>query len=115
MDSILLSVKKMLGIESDYKHFDKDLIMHINSVLGILSQLGVGPREGYSIEDESDCWSDFLGDRKLEMVKTYMYLKVRMMFDPPLSSVTKDAITSQISELEVRINIEVDPERNYNV
>lgn len=110
MESILTSVKKMLGIEESYTHFDDVLILHINSVLSILTQLGVGPSRGFSIEDKHDDWFDFLqGDQtKTEMVKSYVGLKVRLMFDPPQSSFVVDSINRQISELEWRINSQVD-------
>jgi hypothetical protein len=103
MESILTSVKKLLGIEEEYKHFDNDLIIHINSVLMILTQMGVGPSEGFSITGADDFWSDFISE-DFEAVKTYVHLKVRLMFDPPNSSVTMDAIKNTISELEWRLN-----------
>lgn len=110
MESILTSVKKMLGIDESYVHFDADLIMHINTVFSILNQLGVGPSEGYMIYDVNDIWSDFLPDGyKLEMVKSYVYLKVRLLFDPPTSSSVMESINRQIGELEFRINVTVDP------
>ena len=106
MDSILISIKKLLGITADYTHFDADLIMHINSVFSILTQIGVGPSSGFSIHDEYSVWSDFLEeDPRLEMVKTYMNLKVRLMFDPPDRSVIADAIKRQIDELEFRLQV----------
>lgn len=110
MESILTSIKKVLGIQEDYNHFDDVLILHINSVFSILTQLGVGPDKGFSIEDKSDEWEDFLpgNPAKLEMIKTYMGLKVRLIFDPPQSSFVTDALNRQISELEWRINSEVD-------
>lgn len=119
MDSILTSVKKMLGIVEEYEHFDADLIMHINSVLSILTQLGVGPSEGFSIKDKTATWNDFLSDAKnLESVKSYVYLKVRLIFDPPLTSSVTEAINRMISELEWRISVAVDPvkskEENQN-
>ena len=107
MESILTSIKKLLGVEEDYDCFDADIIMHINSVFMILTQLGVGPSEGFFIEDKTASWSDFLSDSelvKLNAVKTYIYLKVRLMFDTPSASVT-DAITKMISELEWRLNV----------
>lgn len=111
MDSILTSIKKLLGITEDYEHFDQDVIMHINSALSVLTQLGVGPEAGFFIEDSSAIWSDFVGNTsKLELIKTYIYLKVRLVFDPPTSSAVIDAINRQISELEWRINVTVDPE-----
>lgn len=113
MDSILTSVKKMLGIPEDYEQFDMDIIMHINSVLMILTQLGVGPEEGFTISNKSDKWSDFIGEGKLlELVKSYVYLKVRLIFDPPQSSSIIEAMNRQISEFEWRINIAVDPSFN---
>lgn len=110
MDSILTSVKKMLGITEDYEHFDADLIMHINSVFMILTQLGVGPSEGFSIENKTDTWDDFVSsDSNLEAVKSYMYLKVKLLFDPPLSSAVMESMNRMISELEWRLNVSVDP------
>lgn len=110
MDSILTSVKKMLGITEDYEHFDADLIMHINSVFMILTQLGVGPSEGFSIEGESDTWDDFISTgSNLEAVKSYVYLKVKLLFDPPLSSAVMESMNRMISELEWRLNVSVDP------
>lgn len=117
MDSILTSIKKVLGITEDYTHFDADLIMHINTVFSILTQLGVGPAEGFSISDASAVWTDFIpSNPPLDIIKSYMYLKVRLLFDPPLGSAVKDAIDRQIAELEWRINIAVDTgeEENQN-
>ena len=106
MDSILISIKKLLGIEENYTHFDTDIIMHINSVLSILTQLGVGPSSGYTIKDANSVWDEFISDsKKLELVKTYVYLKVRLMFDPPSSSSAIDSMKQLISELEFRITI----------
>lgn len=111
MESILTSVKKMLGIPEDYEHFDADIVMHINSVFMILTQLGVGPAEGFTIMDEDAIWSDFIQDKKtIESVKSYMYLKVRLLFDPPLSSAVLDSMNRLISELEWRLNVAVDPD-----
>ena len=111
MESILTSIKKMLGIVKEYEHFDMDLIMHINSVLSILTQLGVGPSEGFSIEDDKTEWTDFIANdlKKLGFVKTYVYLKVKLVFDPPLSSAVIESIKQAISELEWRILVAVDP------
>lgn len=106
MDSILTSIKKMLGIVEEYDHFDQDLIIHINSVLSILNQLGVGPSEGFSITGKTETWSDFISDaRILESVKSYVYLKVRLLFDPPTSSAAMESMKNLISELEWRINV----------
>lgn len=107
MASILTSIKKLLGITEDYTHFDADIIMHINSALMILTQLGVGPPEGFTISDDLAIWDDFLGEdnRQLELVKSYVYLKVKLLFDPPISSAAIDAIKFQISEYEWRLNV----------
>ncbi|MBR1703110.1 MAG: hypothetical protein IJ716_14380 [Lachnospiraceae bacterium] len=113
MKSILTSIKKMLGITEDYDHFDQDIIMCINSVFTILNQLGVGPEDGYLIESKENEWSEFLPEGKqLELVKTYMYMKVRLMFDTStLTSPMIEAINRQISEFEFRLNVAVDPEK----
>lgn len=110
-ESILTSIKKLLGITEDYTQFDTDIIMHINSVFSTLTQLGVGPDIGFMINDKSVVWSDYFttSDPRLNFVKTYIYLKVRLVFDPPQSSAAIDAINRQISELEWRINVAVDP------
>lgn len=106
MESILTSVKKMLGITEDYTHFDADIIIHINSVFSILTQLGVGPAEGFLIHDARSVWSDFLEeDTKIELVKSYMYLKVKLLFDPPLSSAVIESSNRMISEYEWRLNL----------
>lgn len=111
MESILTSIKKMLGITEDYDHFDADLIMHINSVFMILNQLGVGPSEGFRIEDELAIWDDFVDDDLyLDAVKSYMHLKVKLLFDPPASSTVMQSMNQLISELEWRLNVAVDPE-----
>ena len=109
MDSILTSIKQLLGITAEYTQFHTDLIIHINSVFSILTQLGVGPSTGFSIHDEYSVWTDFLPeDPRLEMVKTYVYLKVRLMFDPPDRSAVADAMKRQIDELEFRLNVAAD-------
>ena len=109
-ESILISIKKLLGITEDYEHFDTDIIMHINTVFMVLMQLGVGPTNGFSISDDSAVWSDFLtSNQQLEAVKTYMYLRVKMMFDPPTSGTVVQSTENLIKELEFRLNVEVDP------
>ena len=107
MDSILTSVKKMLGIEESYTHFDADIIMHINSVFMVLNQLGVGPEDGFVIEDSSKKWSDYIPDDDIqkECVKSYMYLKVKLLFDPPLSSAVMESTNRMIGEFEWRLNV----------
>lgn len=110
MDSILSSIKKMLGLTEEYDYFDPDIIMHINSVFMILNQLGVGPKNGFSISDKTTTWDEYISDDpNVESVKTYMYMKVRLMFDPPLSSAVTDAMNRNINELEWRLNASVDP------
>lgn len=109
MDSILTSVKKLLGIAEEDTSFDTDLIIHINSVFSILIQLGVGSPEGFSIEDNTAVWTDFIKDgTNLELVKSYVYMKVRLLFDPPTSSSAIETSKSLINELEWRINVTVD-------
>lgn len=108
MDSILTSVKKILGIDESYTHFDSDLIMHINAVILNLKQIGV--IDDYrAIENETTEWSDiFLEHPEVESIKTYIALKVRLLFDPPTNGSVKEAIEKNINELEWRINVEVD-------
>lgn len=107
MDSILTTIKKLLGITEEYEHFDTDVIIHINSALMTLRQLGIGPEEGYMIYGKDEKWTDFLGDSKLlEQVKTYVYLKVKLVFDPPTSSSVMEAMQRQAQEFEWRLNTE---------
>lgn len=104
-DSILLSVKEKLGMTADQTYYDAQIITSINTVFLILLQLGIGPSNGFFIIDDFAIWSDFLGEdeRMLGMVKEYVPLKVRMMFDPPTGSTVVEAVKSNISELEWRI------------
>lgn len=105
MVSILTSIKKLMGIEAEYTHFDQDLIIHINSAFMVLSQIGVGSFKNFMIHDESTKWDDFIGDQKdLEIVKAYIYLKVRLAFDPPQTGFLIEAISKQITEIEWRLN-----------
>ena len=107
--SILTSIKKMLGVAEDYTEFDEDITTHINSVFLNLTQLGVGPEEGFMIEDDIAEWKDFINDSvQLQAVKTYVYLKVKLLFDPPLSSSVTESINRMIAELEWRLNVAVD-------
>lgn len=109
MDSILLSTKQAIGVDPDVTEFDADIIMAINSTFSILKQLGVG-NEDYSISSADDSWVDYLEDRtNLELVKTYIAMKVSLMFDPPSSSAIAETKKQLISELEWRINVTVDP------
>lgn len=115
MDSILTSIKKLLGITEDYEHFDTDIIIHINTVFSVLTQLGVGPENGFSIQDKNAVWNDYVQDStKLEMVKTYVYLKVRLLFDPPISSSVASAMEKAAAELEWRLNFTAETEGNNN-
>ena len=110
MDSILTSIKKLLGITEEYTYFDADIIMHINSVFMILTQLGVGPSSGFSISDSSATWDDFAVDgQSVEAIKSYIHLKVKLLFDPPSSSAVIESMNRLISELEWRLNVAVDP------
>lgn len=104
--SILISVKKVLGLADDYTAFDQDVLMAINSTFNTLTQLGVGPEEGFAIDDSTAEWSDFIGlDNNLNSVRTYVCLKVRMLFDPPTTSYLITAMEKQITELEFRLNV----------
>lgn len=107
--SILTTTKKLCGIEETDTSFDDDIIVFINGVLFTLNQVGVGPAEGFSISDKNAKWTDLVGERKdLDGVKTYIYLKTRLMFDPPQSSFLVDAIKDQIKEFEWRLNIQAE-------
>ena len=115
MESILTSIKKLLGITEDYTQFDQDIIMHINSVFSILNQLGVGPPEGFSISDNFAVWNNFILDNyKQNLVKTYVYLRVRLMFDPNQPSAVIESIKNQISELEWRIKVNAETESDIS-
>lgn len=106
MESILTSIKKLLGIAEEYEHFDADLIVHINSVFLILSQIGVGPSDGFMITDSNANWNDFVPDdvKKMQAVKTYVYLKVKLLFDPPSNSTLVESTKELIREYEWRLN-----------
>jgi hypothetical protein len=105
--SILIGTKKILGLAEDYTAFDHDVITHINTAFSTLTQLGVGPAAGFMIEDETAVWTDFITDSDLQYnsVKTYVYLRVRMLFDPPSTSFVIAALNEQIKELEWRLNV----------
>jgi hypothetical protein len=105
--SILTSTKKILGIGEMDDSFDVDILLHINSVFSILTQVGIGPVEGFMIEDSSDTWDTFFGnDPRLNSVKTYVYLRVRLVFDPPSTSFVIDSMQKQIAEIEWRLNVQ---------
>ena len=110
-DSILENVKGMIGLIEDTS-FDRDIVLHINSVLMILNQMGVGPQDNFIIKGSDETWSDFIPETQdIEAVKTYLYLKVKMVFDPPISSIVKDAMSQAISELEWRLNFNAEKEK----
>lgn len=114
MESILTSIKKLLGIYEADTSFDVDIIMHINTVIMILRQMGIGPSEGFTVYDSNDTWDDYLSDSSLiESVKTYVALKVRLIFDPPASSAIIEAMNRTISELEWRLNVQVDYAKSF--
>lgn len=111
-DSILNDVKKVLGIPEELTAFDPDIILHINSTFMVLHQLGVGAPEVFSISGSEETWSSFLSNARtvndLNAVKTYIYLKLRILFDPPSSSYVLSALESQVSELEWRLNVQAE-------
>lgn len=110
IESILLSVKRNLGITDEYKHFDEDLIIHINSALSILTQVGVGPEAGFAITDENSKWSDFMGsDKRLDMCQQFVYLRVKSIFDPPQTATVLDAYQKAADELIWRIEVAANP------
>lgn len=103
-DSILITIKKMLGLEDDYTAFDTDVIVLINSALMSLHQLDVGPKDGFAITGYTETWDQLLvNDVKLEAAKTYIYLKVKTVFDPPSSSFVQTSYENLISQLEWRL------------
>ena len=111
MESILTSIKLLLGITEDYDHYDPHIIMHINSVFTILKQLGVGPEKGFRIEDKTAKWSDYITENEditYDSVKTYVYAKVRLIFDPPASSAHIQALKELISEFEWRLKTDAE-------
>lgn len=108
MDSILDSIKKLLGIQPEYRAFDDDIIIHINTVFAILNQIGIGPKEGFFIVDETTNWDEYMSDINQASVRTYVYLKVKLLFDPPGSGILVDSINRMLSELEWRLYLEGD-------
>ena len=114
-ESILISIKKLVGLSEDYEVFDADIIMAINTAFFTLWQLGVGKdtSKPFTIEDDTALWSDFIEFGKIEMCKTYVSLRVRMIFDPPTSSFLADAINGQIKEFETRMTYAVDEYSDY--
>lgn len=109
MESILTSIKKLLGMTEDYTAYDDQIIIHVNSVFMILTQLGIGPEDGFVIKDKEAIWNDFVSDEtKLELVKSYVYLKVKILFDPPSNSSVIESINRQINEFEWRLNVKAE-------
>ena len=104
-ESILVSIKKLLGIAEDYPHFDPDIILQINSAFSTLNQLGVGPEAGFSIDGPSCVWSDFITDDRLNFAKTFVQIKVKLAFDPPTSGALMDSYNRQLDELTWRLSI----------
>ena len=110
-ESILNSIKKLLGIAANYTHFDTDIIIHINTVFMTLNQLGVGPSEGFRIKDSITQWNEYIeDDDDLDGVKTYMYLRVKLIFDPPLNGSIQATMKESIREFEWRLNIQAESE-----
>lgn len=111
MESILTTIKKMIGIAEEYAHFDTDIIIYINNALASLRQIGVGPASGFSISSDEQTWYDFIGNStECEAIKTYIYLKVKMVFDPPSTSFVLAAMERQVQELEWRLNVQSETE-----
>ena len=109
-DSILMTIRKLVCGDPYADHFDTDLLVHINACFSILNQLGVGPENGFVVTDETQSWSSYIVDNYiLNMVKTYVTLKVKKIFDPPLTSSVLEAMDKEISQLEWRLNVAVDP------
>ena len=109
-DSILMTIRKLVCGNPYADHFDTDLLVHINACFSILNQLGVGPESGFVVTDETQSWSSYVADNRiLNMVKTYVTLKVKKIFDPPLTSSVLEAMDKEISQLEWRLNVAVDP------
>lgn len=106
MDSILVSVKKLLGIDAEYTIFDPDIIIHINTAFAVLNQLGVGPEEGFMIESDSEVWDDYIVDYNFMMAKTFVFLKVKIVFDPPSSTALLESMNRQLDELTWRLEVE---------
>lgn len=111
-DSILDVTKKLVGIEPEYTDFDLDIITHINSTFFILQQLGVGPVDGFFITDSTSKWAEFIGTEQINAVKSYMKLKVQLLFDPPTTSFAIDALKAQAQEFEWRLNVQQEGVRN---
>lgn len=114
-ESILTSIKKLLGLMEEDQSFDQDLIIHINTVFFTLNQLGVGPDEPFRITDASATWSDFDESGDIDAIKSYIYLRVKMLFDPPTNSALLTAMKESATEYEWRLNVAVDTENFFDV
>ena len=113
-DSILASVKKMLGLDEDYTPFDMEIMMDINGAIMKLGQLGVGPKTGYTVTDYTQTWVDFLGDDKLlSAVPQYIYMQVKMVFDPPTNSHVMTSMQQQVEELGWRLNVQAESQETF--
>lgn len=111
-ENIFDSIKTLLGPDASYDVFDTEIVIHINTALSVLTQLGVGPAEGFMVVGADETWGDFIGDDKvLNMVKSYVYMKVKMAFDPPISSSVLSAYQEACKEYEWRLNVAVDPKK----
>lgn len=109
MGSILQSIKKLLGVASEYTAFDEDIKIHINTVFAILNQLNIGPPNGFYITGPDEEWSSYITTTNITMIETFIYLKVKLIFDPPTSTAVIESINRTLSELEFRLYIEGDP------
>lgn len=110
-ESIFYSIKALLGPDASYDVFDADIMIHINTALSVLTQLGIGPADGFMITGSDETWGEFLGnDKRLNMVKTYVYMKVKIAFDPPVNSSVLSAYQEACKEYEWRLNVTVDPD-----
>lgn len=107
MESILLTIKKMLGLEPEYTPFDMDIIVLINSSIMRLHQLGIGPKDGFYITDESQTWHEFVGcDKDLKSIQEFIFIKTKLVFDPPSTSFVISAYNDRASELEWCLMVE---------
>lgn len=114
MDSILVSVKKLLGIDAEYTIFDPDIIIHINTAFAVLNQLGVGPADGFMIESDAEVWDDYIMDYNFLMAKTFVFLKVKIAFDPPSSTALLESMQRQLDELTWRLELQGHTHTNVN-
>lgn len=115
--SILNTTKKALGLDPAYDVFDSDVLLHINGVFFTLNQLGVGPIDGFSIDDDTSTWSDYLGDtdKNLSVVKQYVFIRVKLLFDPPTTSFAIDSLKKQSDELEWRLNVHIENNKSLPI